>query len=200
MKSRGIEFKFKVKLTEVTPHDVKFEDGTEIPFDLLFAVPPHRAPKPVVEAGLTDQSGWIPVDPMTLKTKFENVYAIGDVASVPTPSGFVPFLPKAGVFAHGQAEAVGHNIAVQLKGNGTQKDFDGNGSCFLMVGGDEAAFVKGTWYATPHPDIKFQQPSHALYYERVLFEKYWMHHWFQRNRLIEALDAPADWVHHRIQH
>lgn len=178
MMSRGIEAKFKVKLIEVKPHEATFDDGSTIQFDLLFAVPPHRCPRPVVDAGLTDQSGWIPVDPATMQTRYQNVYAVGDVASVPTPSGFVPFLPKAGVFAHGQAEVVANNIAVDINKRGTRKSFDGKGACFLMIGGGKAAFVEGTWYSTPHPNIKFDSPSRGLYTKRVLFEKYWMHHWF----------------------
>lgn len=178
LRSRGIEAMFKVKLTEVRPSEAVFEDGSTMPFDLLFAVPPHTCPQPVVDAGLTDQTGWVPVDPMTMQTKFDGVYAVGDVASVPTPSGYVPFLPKAGVFAHRQAEVVSHNLAVRIAGKGKMKTYDGSGECFLMTGGTEAGYVKGTWYSTPHPDIKFHSPSRALYAERVLFEKYWMHHWF----------------------
>jgi sulfide:quinone oxidoreductase len=178
MKSRGIDAKFKTKLTEVKPGQAVFDDGSIIPFDLLLAVPPHKCPQPVVEAGLTDQTGWIPVDPGTIRTKYDGVYAVGDIASVPTPSGFVPYLPKAGVFAHGQAELVAHNLAVEIRGRGAKRAWDGSGSCFLMTGGAQAAFVKGTWYAIPHPDIKFHSPSRALYMQRVLFEKYWMHHWF----------------------
>jgi sulfide:quinone oxidoreductase len=178
LRSRGIEARFKVKLTEVRPNEVVFEDGSTIPFDLLFAVPPHRCPKPVADAGLTDQTGWVPVDPATMQTKFDGVYAVGDVASVPTPSGYVPYLPKAGVFAHRQAEVVSHNIAVKVKGRGATKAYDGSGECFLMTGGNQAGFVKGIWFSQPHPDIKFRSPSRALYAERVLFEKYWMRHWF----------------------
>lgn len=200
MKSRGIESKFKVKLTEVKPGEAIFEDGSIVPFDLLFAVPPHKCPQVVVDAGLTDQTGWVPVNPATMQSKFEDVYAVGDVTSVPTPSGYTPYLPKAGAFAHGQAEVVAHNLAVEIVGKGAKKVWDGGGSCFLMTGGEEAALVKGNWYVKPHPDVRFQQPSHAVYYERVLFEKYWMHHWFHTNRLMEVLDAPVDWIHHRIQH
>ena len=178
LKSRGIDAKFKVKLTEVRPREAVFEDGSAMPFDLLFAVPPHKCPQPVVEAGLTDQTGWIPVDPATMQTKHERVYAVGDVTSVPTPSGYVPFLPKAGVFAHRQAEIVSTNIAIEVNGKGEAKAYDGTGECFLMTGGNQAGFVKGTWFSTPHPDIKFRSPSRALYAERVLFEKYWMRHWF----------------------
>ncbi|HEV2226324.1 MAG TPA: FAD/NAD(P)-binding oxidoreductase [Nitrososphaerales archaeon] len=178
MKSRGIDAKFKAKLTEVKPAEAVFDDGSTIQFDLLFAVPPHKCPQSAVEAGLTDQSGWIPVDPTTMKTKHEGIYAIGDVTSVPTPSGYVPLLPKAGVFAHRQAEVVSNNMATEITGRGKPKSYDGSGECFLMTGGNQAGYVRGTWYAKPHPDIKFHPPSHARYAERVLFEKYWMSHWF----------------------
>ncbi len=178
MKSRGIDAKFKVKLTEVRSTEAVFEDGSTVPFDLLFAVPPHRCPQPAVEAGLTDQSGWIPVDPATMQARHAGVYAIGDIASIPTPSGYVPFLPKAGVFAHRQAEVVSHNIAVEVAGRGKPKTYDGSGECFLMTGGNQAGYVKGTWFTEPRPDIRFQSPSRARYAERILFEKYWMSHWF----------------------
>ncbi len=178
MRSRGIDTKFWVNLKEVKPGEAVFEDGLRIPFDLLFAVPPHKCPLPVEEAGLTDQTGWIPVDPITMQTKHENVYAVGDITSVPTPSGFVPYLPKAGVFAHGQAEVVANNIVVQIKNRGRAKTWDGSGACFLMVGNAQSAFVKGNWFATPRPTMEFHPPSRVRYMQRVLFEKYWMRHWF----------------------
>jgi sulfide:quinone oxidoreductase len=178
MKARGIDATFKTKLNEVRPGKAVFDDGSGIPFDLLIAVPPHVCPAVVKEAGLTDETGWIPVDPASMRTTHDGVYAIGDVASVATPSGFVPYLPKAGVFAHGQAEVVANNISVEIRGRGKVKAFDGAGSCFLMTGGAQAAFVKGTWFSTPRPSIKFSAPSRTSYMQRVLFEKYWLRHWF----------------------
>ena len=76
-------------------------DGGELPYDLFLGVPVHRAPAVVVASGLTED-GWIPVDPLTLQTKFAAVYAVGDVTSVGTP--------KAGVFAEGQASVVAAGI------------------------------------------------------------------------------------------
>jgi hypothetical protein len=73
---------------------------------------------------------------------------------------------------------VSQNIASEIKGGGAKKTYDGSGECFLMTGGNQAGFVKGTWFSHPHPDIKFHPPSRALYVERVAFEKYWMRHWF----------------------
>jgi sulfide:quinone oxidoreductase len=106
------------------------------------------------------------------------VYAVGDVTSIPTPHGYVPYLPKAGVFAHGQAEAVAHNIAVEIKGKGKLKEWDGHGSCFLEVGHGESGFIKGDFLAEPKPDIEFHMPARIWHMQKVLFEKYWMHHWF----------------------
>lgn len=178
MKSKGIEARFRAKLKEVKPGEAIFDDGSRISFDLLFAVPPHKCPSSVEKAGLTDQTGWIPVHAETMKTKYNNVYAIGDVASVSTPSGFVPYLPKAGVFAHGQAEVVSNNIVAEIKRKVETRVWDGSGACFLMVGGSRSAFVKGNWFTKPYPTIKFSPPSRVRYIQRVLFEKYWMRHWF----------------------
>jgi len=73
-----------------------------MPFDLFLAVPVHRAPAVVLESGMTE-NGWIPVNPLTLETRFDGVYAIGDVAAVGTP--------RAGVFAEGQAAVAAEHIA-----------------------------------------------------------------------------------------
>jgi len=178
LKSRGINYHPKLKLKEVRSNEVSFESGETMPYDMLFCVPPHVAPKPVVEAGLTDETGWIPVNSKTLQTKNQGIYAIGDVTSVRTPNGYVPFLPKAGVFPHGQAEVVANNLAVEITGRGKVKEWDGHGACFLEVGKGQSAYVKGDFLAEPKPKIEFHTPGRVWHAEKVAFEKYWMHHWF----------------------
>ncbi|KKR73759.1 MAG: hypothetical protein A3K61_04685 [Thaumarchaeota archaeon RBG_16_49_8] len=178
LKSKNISYHPKLKVTEIRDGEARFENGESISFDLLFCVPPHKASKPVVDAKLTDETGWIPVNPRTLETKHNGIYAVGDVTSLPTPNGYVPLLPKAGVFAHGQAEVVANNISVQIKGRGKMKEWDGHGSCFLEVGHGESAFVKGRFLAEPKPEIEFHMPERVWHMQKVLFEKYWMRHWF----------------------
>lgn len=175
--SRGIHYHPKKKLAAVEKERVVFDDKEEVNYDLLFAVPPHRPPKPVVDAGLTDSSGWVPVNPQTLATKVENVYALGDVASIETPHGHVPFLPKAGVFAHGQGEVLANNLAVSITGKGERKAWDGLGSCFLEVSKSESAFLKGNFLSNP-PRLEFHPPRRKWHFEKVVLEKYWMSHWF----------------------
>ena len=114
----------------------------------------------------------------TLETKHEGVYAVGDVTALSTPNGYVPYLPKAGVFAHGQAEIVANNIAFAVKGKGKAKTWDGYGACFLEVGQGKSAFVKGIFTAEPRPDLEFHMPNRIWHMQKVLFEKYWMRHWF----------------------
>ncbi len=64
------------------------DDGTVLPYDLLLGIPKHVAPRVVLESGLAE-NGWIPVDRVSLRTKFPGVYAIGDETSVGTPKAGV---------------------------------------------------------------------------------------------------------------
>jgi sulfide:quinone oxidoreductase len=171
--SRGIEYHPKTRLVRVEEKKAVFEGGLEIPYDLLITAPPHVCPRLVVDAGLTDSSGWIPVNPNTLATKHEDVYAIGDVAAVETPHGHADFLPKAGVFAQGQAEVVANNIAVSITGKGQKRQWDGSGSCFLDVNRSESAFLRGTFLSNP-PRLEFHPPRRKWHLERVKLEKQWM--------------------------
>ncbi len=178
LKSRQINYHPKIKVKEIKSRELIFEDGEVVLYDLLFCVPPHLAPKSVVEAGLTDETGWISVNPRTLETKHDGIYAVGDVTSIKTPDGYVPFLPKAGVFAHGEAEVVAKNLVDRISGKEKKKEWDGKGACFLEVGKGQSAFVKGAFLAKPKPEIEFHMPGKVWHTQKVAFEKYWMHHWF----------------------
>ncbi len=173
-RDRGIEWYPKEKLVKVQDGTCVFESGKTVGFDLLFCVPPHKAPPVVVAAGLTDQTGWIPVDSRTLETKQEDVYAIGDVTALSTPHGYVPLLPKAGVFAHGHAETVARNIEMKIDGKQPSEKWNGKGACFLEVGYGKAAFVSGNFLAEPKPQLNFKPPSSIWRLGKALFEKYWL--------------------------
>ncbi len=177
-RDRGIEWNAKEKLLKVQDGTCTFESGKTIEFDLLFCVPPHKAPQAVVAAGLTDQSGWIAVNPSTLETKQEDVYAIGDVTALPTPHGYVPLLPKAGVFAHGQAETVARNLSMKIEGKEPSEKWNGKGACFLEIGYGKAAYVSGNFLADPKPDLKFKTPSSIWHLGKILFEKRWLWKYF----------------------
>ncbi len=51
---------------------VQLSDDQALPFDLFLGVPVHRVPPVVAASGMTED-GWIPVNPLTLETKYPNV-------------------------------------------------------------------------------------------------------------------------------
>jgi len=168
------------KLTGVNAaaRELNFEGKEPFKYDLLVAIPPHRGPRLAREAGLTNDAGWIPVDCATLNTKHENVYALGDVTMIPIPGRWKPdvplMLPKAGVFAHGQAEIVTRRIAAEITGAGAPPDFTGVGYCMLEAGESLAGFAYGNFFAEPSPQIELRQLGAAWHVGKVVFEKWWL--------------------------
>jgi sulfide:quinone oxidoreductase len=177
LQARQIPYFPEHQVTEVDPlaRRITFANGARTEFDLLAYVPPHRAPGVVRESGLTTETGWIGVDRHTLETGFPRVYAIGDVVSIPLSLGKP--LPKAGVFAHGQAKVVAKNIAGLIAGQPTAQRFDGHGECFVEVGGGRAGFGTGNFYAEPTPTITLRPPSWRWHLGKVLLEKLWLRRW-----------------------
>jgi sulfide:quinone oxidoreductase len=149
-----------------------FANGASASFDLLAYVPPHRAPAVVCAAGLVGDSGWISVNRSTLETRFPGVFAIGDVTTIPLKLGKP--LPKAGVFAHGQAEVVAANIARTVTGKGQPASFDGHGACFIEAGDGKAGFGSGNFYAEPVPEVKLHNVGRKWHAAKVVFEKTWL--------------------------
>ena len=178
IEQRGIGFHPNLKLERVDG-DVRalvFAGGERAEFDLLLGIPPHRAPSVVQDAGLLGEAGWIPVDARTLKTRYEGVYAIGDITTIMLPVGKP--LPKAGVFAHYEADVVAENIAAEMRGKTPDHTFDGKGYCFLEIGSGRAGFASGDFYATPQPQVTMRKPGRYWHWGKILFERWWLSHWF----------------------
>ena len=150
-----------------------FANGVQADFDLLAYVPPHRAPAVVRDSGLTGESGWMSVDRHTLQTRWPNVFAIGDVVSIPLALGKP--LPKAGVFAHREAEVVAENIAQAIAGQVQPARFNGHGECFIEIGDGKAGFGGGDFYAEPKPTVTLRQPSWRWHLGKVWVEKSWLY-------------------------
>jgi sulfide:quinone oxidoreductase len=178
VEAQGVAYHPEHQVKEVDPaaRRITFANGTAAGYDLLFYVPPHRAPAVVREAGLTNEAGWIPVDRHTLQTQFEGVFAIGDITSIPLKMGRP--LPKAGVFAHGQAEVVANNIAHAWTGRGAPRKFAGDGLCFIETGNARAGIGKGNFYAEPTPQVEMRGPNLFWHLGKILYEKYWLYRRF----------------------
>lgn len=178
--SKGIAFHPLHKLISVDSqnHTLSFEGKEPARYDMLIAIPPHRAPQIVRDAGLSNESGWVPVDRHTLKTKFDNVYAIGDITAIRIPGRWKPdvpmMLPKAGVFAHVQAEIVAERIADEISGHTPKAEFCGAGYCMLEAGEGLAGFAFGDFFAEPSPRLELRNIGRAWHLGKVLFEQWWL--------------------------
>jgi sulfide:quinone oxidoreductase len=84
------------------------------------------------------ENGWIPVNPLTLETHHDGVYAVGDVAAVGTP--------RAGVFAEGQAAVAADHIAARIRSTTSDSIYGGRGICYLEMGNGELALVDVTFF------------------------------------------------------
>lgn len=144
------------------------DDKSEMPYDLFLGVPKHRVPDVVAASGMT-VDGWIPVDTKTLKTKYPNVYAIGDVNSVGTP--------KAGVFAEGAARTVAAEIIAEARNSEAPAAYRGVGTCYVEFGAERVGKVAVEFLAGP-PTGSFTEPSLELVGEKEEFGSSRRARWF----------------------
>ncbi len=154
MDERGITHSHRTWVERLDPDArvVRLRDGGEIPFDLFLGVPVHVAPPVVVESGLTEEDGWIAVDPATMETRFPGVYAVGDVASVP--------VPRAGVVAEGEAATLADVLRHRLGGGPEPAPFQGRITCYMEMGDDTIGVVDVDFLSGPAPVAAFTPPSH----------------------------------------
>jgi sulfide:quinone oxidoreductase len=173
---KGIKYLPLHQFTSATNNKLTFENGKTYEYDLLTFTPKHICPTIIRKSRLNGKSGWIEVNKNTLETNFPNVYAIGDNTFIPLEMGKP--LPKAGVFAHYQAETVAHNISEKIIGSKNFKTFNGEGQCFLEIGDGKAGYAGGNFYGSPLPIVKMKTPGYFWHWTKVWFEKYWFFKYF----------------------
>ena len=82
----------------------------DIKGDVVNIIPPQKAGKIAFTAGLTDKSGWCPVNHQTFESKIhKNIYVIGDSA-IQSP------LPKSGYAANSEAKVCAAAVVASLNG------------------------------------------------------------------------------------
>jgi sulfide:quinone oxidoreductase len=171
LNEHGISSTFGELVVSVDP-DAKvahLKSGGTVDYDLFLGIPKHVAPEVLTDSGLLTD-GWIAVDKEHLSTSFENVYAVGDVATAPTP--------RAGVFAEGQAKAAFADIAAKITGSGEAPSYDGRGICYMEVGGGLVAKVDTDFLGGPKPVAVIVDESVELAREKELFGSTRRGRWF----------------------
>ena len=162
----GIKYEtfFNIKEVDGAKKVLRSEEGAEVPFDLLIAVPAHRGME-VIEKNKLGQNGWIPTNKTKLNMEGRtNVYVIGDTTNIP--------ISKAGSTAHFEAETLGENIAAMVKMGITtpMRDYDGKVFCFIEAGLDRATYAMFNYQNPPDP----KAPTRAMHWFKAAYNKlYW---------------------------
>ena len=161
--ARGIQELPQHLVTSIDPaaRTAHVANGETLPYDLFVGIPVHRAPDPLAASGLA-VDGWVPVDQTNLRTRFPNVYALGDVCTGPRT------VPKAGIFAEAAALVVADDIAAALGGEEPPGTFGASGVCYAEFGDGLVSKVLVSFLGGPAPVAERYDPSreHAAEKER----------------------------------
>lgn len=164
--SRRINYETFFNLSEVDPNKktVTSMEGTELPYDLLIAIPTHRGAKVIRDSGLGDEQGFIPTDRHSLKMIGDDfIYVLGDATNLP--------ISKAGSTAHYQADVVVENLISELNGLPARGHYDGKVFCFVESKMNEASYVEFSYTHPPIPAV----PSEMLHWFKLAYnEMYWL--------------------------
>lgn len=96
-------------------------------FEMLHVVPTIKAPEFIRNSELANDEGWVHVHKHTLQhVKYDNVFALGDSSSLPTP--------KTGAAIRKQAPALVENLIALIRERPLTGFYDGYTSCPLVTG------------------------------------------------------------------
>ena len=123
---------------DAAKREVETEFGTIHKADVLNVVPPQKAGFIAERAGVTDASGWVPIDPKTFQSRqVPGVYVIGD-ATESAP------MPKSGFVANTQAKVTARAIVNELAGEAVPNPSWAN-TCYSVISPNWGITVAGIY-------------------------------------------------------
>jgi len=112
--------------------------GDEIKADVVNVIPPQRAGDIATQAGLTDDSGWCPVDQKTFESTLKKgIHVIGDAC-------IAGAMPKSGYAANSQAKVCAAAVA-DLLNDATPGTPSYINTCYSIVGTDYGISVAAVY-------------------------------------------------------
>ena len=179
LKKQNLNLFPNYSLKEVHSNNLEFYNCQKKEYDILVGIPFHLPPLVIKKSGLLEpKENWISVNRFTLETRFKDVFAIGDVTEIKIND--IIAVPKAGIFAEGQARAVASQIIHTIR-NGSQEypivDFDGKGFCFMETGNGKAGFIDTNFYNSEGATTILKNPSTIYYKKKINFEKHRIEEW-----------------------
>ncbi|UCG22919.1 MAG: NAD(P)/FAD-dependent oxidoreductase [Chloroflexota bacterium] len=161
-------------------------DEEEVPYDLLVTVPVNMGAEVIERSGLGDELNHVPVDKHTfLSTEYDNIFALGDAAALPTS--------KAGSVAHFAVEVFIENFTRYIEGLPMLEQFDGHANCFIESGFGKGILIDFNYDVEPLPGkyplpgigpFSLLQESEMNHWGKVMFR------WLYWNYLLKGREMP----------
>ncbi len=115
LKKKGVEILFNQTLEIATPHEAILGNRERIPCKTIISTVPS-SPNPIIEAlKLPLENGKIKTDPYLQVEGSDHLWALGDCAKIPLPSGSI--CPPTAQFAIREAKVLANNIVAAILGN-----------------------------------------------------------------------------------
>jgi NADPH-dependent 2,4-dienoyl-CoA reductase/sulfur reductase-like enzyme len=128
----------KVVRVDAVSLEVETEFGRKVKADVLNVIPPQMAGAIAKAAGVTNESGWVPVKPDTFEsTLVPGVHVVGD-ATIAAP------MPKSGFCANAQGKVAAAAIAASLAGRDPPPAVWTN-TCYSLIAPDYGISVAGVY-------------------------------------------------------
>lgn len=125
---------------------VKKHLDVEVPFDFMHITPPMKAPDEIGNSPIGSRKGWIPVDKETLQhVKFDNIFAIGDIAAVP--------MGKTGGSVRKQYKVLVDNLVSAMEGKELKAKYAGYTVCPLITDIGKVMLAEFDWTKKPTPSF-----------------------------------------------
>ncbi|MFN3880922.1 MAG: NAD(P)/FAD-dependent oxidoreductase [Nitrincola lacisaponensis] len=134
----GLSNDGRVVRVDAARREVETEFGTRHQAAALNVIPPQKAGFIAERAGVTDQTGWVPVNPVTFEsTLVKDIYVVGD-ATVAAP------MPKSGFAANAQGKVAASAIVAALAGVNPLEPVWAN-TCYSLINPDYGISVAGVY-------------------------------------------------------
>jgi sulfide:quinone oxidoreductase len=152
----GIEVRKNSEVTAIDPEgrsvtitDNAAQTTEELAYDLLHVVPRQSAPDWIKASPISDPDnpgGYVQIDKNTMRhTRFDNIFALGDVGSSPNS--------KTGAAIRKQAPVVAANLRASLAGRPPPASYGGYASCPLTTARDKMLLAEFDYTMNPTPSI-----------------------------------------------
>ena len=121
-------------------------ENVEVPYDFLHLTPHMKAPDEIGNSQLGSPKSWVPVHKETLQhVKYENVFALGDIAAVP--------LGKTGGSVRKQYKVLADNLISLMEGKEMTKKYDGYTVCPIITDIGKVMLAEFDWSMKPTPSF-----------------------------------------------